>query len=151
MTDMENNPPIITNIKIERSIFWKIYFFIITGLILLGFLSWIGDEKFGIAEIVTILTSSIGTIGLYGFVFSKRIFKQSFWLYFLAVYLISDVAYFFITEIEIVSEIPEISPAENKIVGMLTIIIGFILSMPSYVGLLLYGLPSNKLWDVKRS
>ena len=149
MIDMENKPPIITNIKIERSIFWKIYFFIITGLILLGFLSWIGDEKFGIAEIVAILSSSVGTIGLYGFVFSKRIFKQSFWLYFLAAYLISDVSYFFITEIEIVPEIPEISPAENKIVRMLTIIITFILSLPSYVGLLLYGLPSNKLWKIK--
>ena len=143
--------PIITNIKIERSIFWKIYFFIITGLILLGFLSWIGDEKFGIAEIVAILTWPVGTIGLYGFVFSKRIFKQSFWLYFLAAYLISDVSYFFITEIEIVPEIPEISPAENKIVRMLTIIITFILSLPSYVGLLLYGLPSNKLWQIKRN
>ncbi len=151
MSDMENKPPIITDIKIERSIFWKIYFFIITGLILLGFLSWIGDEKFGIAEIVAILTSSVGTIGLYGFVFSKRIFKQSFWLCFLAAYLISDVFYFFITEIEIVPEIPEISPAENKIVRMLTIIIGFILSLPSYVGLLLYGLPSNKLWQIKRN
>ena len=78
MSDMENKPPKITNIKIERSIFWKIYFFIITGLILLGILGWVGDEKFGIAEIVAILTASIGTIGLYGFVFSKRIFKQSF-------------------------------------------------------------------------
>ena len=146
MSDMENKPPKITNIKIERSIFWKIYFFIITGLILLGILGWVGDEKFGIAEIVAILTASIGTIGLYGFVFSKRIFKQSFWLYFLAAYLISDVAYFFITDIEIVPEIPEISHAANNIVYMFTIIIGFILSLPSYVGLLLYGLPSNRLW-----
>ena len=42
----------------------------------------VGYEGFGVAEIISILTASIGSIGLYGYVFSKRIFKRSFWLYF---------------------------------------------------------------------
>jgi len=139
-------PPKITNIKVERSIFWKIYYFIITSLIILGCVGWIGDENFGLAEIVSILMSLIGTIGLYGYVFSKRIYKQSFWLYFLVFYLIFGVAYFFITDIETFPEIPEISHSANNIMVMFGIVITIILSLPAYIGLLLYALPSNKLW-----
>ena len=106
----------------------------------------ISYENFGIAEIISMLTASIGTIGLYGYVFSKRLFKRSFWLYFLAVYIILNIAYFFITDAVIFPEIKELSPAENKSVIFLTIIFGFVISFPSYVGLLLYGIPANKLW-----
>ena len=145
MTNMEKEP-IITDVKIQRSIFWKIYFFIITGITLFGFMEMISYENLGIAEIISMLTASIGTIGLYGYVFSKRLFKRSFWLYFLAVYIILNIAYFFITDAVIFPEIEELSPAENKSVILLTIIFGFVISFPSYVGLLLYGIPANKLW-----
>ena len=139
-------PPIITDIKIQRSIFWKIYFFIFTGLALLSFMEMVSYENFGIAEIIAMLIGIIGTIGFYGYVFSKRLFKRSFWLYFLAIYIIFDIAYFFITDAVIFPEIEELSPAENKFVILITIIFSFVISFPSYVGLLLYGLPSNKLW-----
>ena len=103
-------------------------------------------EGFGIAEIIYILTSAIGTIGLYGYVFSKRLFKRSFWLYFLAVFLIFNIAYPFITDAVIFPEMEDLSPAENKIVTLFAIIVSFVVSFPGFVGLVLYGLPSNKLW-----
>ena len=139
-------PPPLPDIKIQRSIFWKIYFFIITALTLFGFMEMVGYEGFGAAEIISILTSAVGIIGLYGYVFSKRIFKRSFWLYFLAVFILFSIAYFFITDAVIFPEIEELSPAENKIVILITIIFTFVISLPAYVGLLLYGIPSNKLW-----
>ena len=139
-------PPPLPDIKIQRSIFWKIYFFIFTGLALLSFMEMVSYENFGIAEIIAMLIGIIGTIGFYGYVFSKRLFKRSFWLYFLAIYIIFDIAYFFITDAVIFPEIEELSPAENKFVSLITIIFTFVISFPSYVGLLLYGLPSNKLW-----
>ena len=139
-------PPPLPDIKIQRSIFWKIYFFILVALTLFGFMGMISYEGFGIAEIISILTGCIGTIGLYGYVFSKRIFKRSFWLYFLAVFIIFNIAYFFITDAMIFPEIEELSPAENKFVILITIIFTFVISLPAYVGLLLYGIPSNKLW-----
>jgi len=145
VTNMEP-PLIITDIKIQRSIFWKIYFFILVALTLFGFMGMISYEGFGIAEIISILTACIGTIGLYGYAFGKRIFKRSFWLYFLAVYIIFNIAYFFITDAVIFPEIEELSPAENKFVILITIIFTFVISFPAYVGLLLYGIPSNKLW-----
>ena len=139
-------PPPLPDIKIQRSIFWKIYFFIITALTLFGFMEMVSYEGFGIAEIIYILTSAIGTIGLYGYVFSKRLFKRSFWLYFLAVFLIFNIAYPFITDAVIFPEMEDLSPAENKIVTLFAIIVSFVVSFPGFVGLVLYGLPSNKLW-----
>ena len=146
VTNMEPQP-IITDVKIQRSIFWKVYFFIITALTLFGFMEMVSYEGFGVAEIISILTSAIGIIGLYGYVFSKRIFKRSFWLYFLAVFIIFNVAYFFITDAVIFPEMEDLSPAENKVVTLFAIIVTFVVSFPGYVGLLLYGLPSNKLWE----
>ena len=145
ITNMEP-PPIITDIKIQRSIFWKINFFIITALTQFGVMEMVSYEGFGVAEIISILTSAIGIIGLYGYVFSKRIFKRSFWLYFLAIYIIFDIAYFFITDAVIFPEMEDLSPAENKFLTLFAIIVGSVISFPSYDGLLLYGLPSNKLW-----
>jgi hypothetical protein len=122
------------------------YFFTITSITILGIVGWMSDENFGLTEIVYIPMVLIGTIGLYGYVFSKRIYKQSFWLYFLVFYLIFGVAYFFITNIETFPEIPEISHSANNIMVMFGIVITIILSLPAYIGLLLYALPSNKLW-----
>jgi len=139
-------PPLITDIKLQRSIFWKIYFFIITALTLFGFMEMVSYEGFGIAEIIYILTSAIGIIGLYGYVFSKRLFKRSFWLYFLAVFIICNIAYPFITDAVIFPEFEELSPAENKFLILFAIIFSFVVSFLGNVGLLLYGLPSNKLW-----
>ena len=78
MTDMENKPPIITNIKIERSIFWKIYFFFIVCVTVLGTVFLFSEENFGVFEIILIPIVIISMIGLFGYVFSKKIYKRSF-------------------------------------------------------------------------
>ena len=140
------SPP-LPDIKIQRSIFWKIYFFIFTGSALLSFMEMVSYENFGIAEIIAMLIGIIGTIGFYGYVFSKMLFRRSFWLYFVAVFIIFSIAYFFITDAVIFPEIEELSPAENKFIILVTIIFTFVVSFPGYVGLLLYGIPSNKLWN----
>ena len=139
-------PPPLPDIKIQRSIFWKIYFFIFTGLALLSFMEMVSYENFGIAEIIAMLIGIIGTFGFYGYVFSKMLFRRSFWLYFLPVCIIFNIAYYFITDAVIFPEMEDLSPAENKFLTLFAIIVGSVISFPSYVGLLLYGLPSNKLW-----
>ena len=139
-------PPPLPDIKIQRSIFWKIYFFIFTGSALLSFMEMVSYENFGIAEIIAMLIGIIGTIGFYGYVFSKRLFKRSFWLYFLAIYIIFDIAYFFITDADLpgnrrtITSRKQICYPNNNYILVCYI-------FPSYVGLLLYG-SSNKLGKV---
>ena len=133
-------------IKIERSILWKMYFVLFVCLNVLGVGILFSEENFGIIEIIDIPMTLISTIGLYGYVFSKRIHKQSFWFSFFWVYLVFGFVNPFLSEIEFLADDPELSDAENKFVNIFTIVTMIPLILPAYIGLLLYALPSNKLW-----
>ena len=136
-------PPKTTNIKVERSIFWKIYFFIFVGLTSLEFIS--ESIETTIWDIVNIPIMIIAIIGLYGYVFSKNFYKQYFWLCFFVFLIIWDAMYFIVVGIP---PDPELTEMENKYIDLFAIILTYILMTPAYIGLLLYGLPSNKLWKV---
>ena len=138
-------------IKIKRSIFWKIYFVLLICLIVWGTNESLIDENSGLIEIIEIPMVLIATIGLFGYVFSKRIYKQSFWFTFFWVYLIFSLVSPFLSEIEFSTpDDPELSAAENKFINTFSMILAFVLIipliLPSYIGLLLYALPSNKIW-----
>ena len=134
-------PPKTTNIKVERSIFWKIYFFIFVGLTSLEFIS--ESIETTIWDIVNIPIMIMATIGLYGYVFSKNFYKQYFWLCFFVFLIIWDAMYFIVVGIP---PDPELTEMENKYIDLFAIILHYILMTPAYIGLLLYGMPSNKLW-----
>ncbi len=125
--------------EIKRS-WWKYYFYFLVGLTVLGFFEFLNNEASGIAEAIYYPMSIIGTIGLYGFVFSKKILYRTFWLYFIAIYLAATIAYFFITDID---QCGGMTPDEC----FYAYIISWAISLPGYIGILLYGLPSNKLWN----
>ena len=134
-------PPKTTNIKVERSIFWKIYFFIFVGLTSLEFI--FESIETTIWDIVNIPIMIMATIGLYGYVFSKNFYKQYFWLCFFVFLIIWDAVYFIVVG---VPSDPELTEIENKYIGLFAIAFTYILMTPAYIGLLFYGLPSNKLW-----
>ena len=133
-------------IKIERSILWKMYFVLFVCLNVLGVGILFSEENFGIIEIIDLPMTLISIIGLYGYVFSKRIHKQSFWFSFFWVYLVFSFVYPFLSEIEFLADDPELSDAENKFLNIFVIVTMIPLILPAYIGLLLYALPSNKLW-----
>tara|TARA_B100000586_G_C19869145_1_gene326051 strand:- start:72 stop:515 length:444 start_codon:yes stop_codon:yes gene_type:complete len=136
----------ISNIKVERSIFWKIYFCFMVYICVWATNENLNDENFGIIDFIDILMMLIWAIGLFGYVFSKRIYKQSFWIYFFGIYLAFCLVHPFLSEIEFVPDDPELSATENKFIKTFALVFAILLSLPSYIGLLLYGLPSNKLW-----
>ena len=138
-------------IRIKRSIFWKIYFVLLICLIVWGTNESLIDENSGLIEIIEIPMVLIATIGLFGYVFSKRIYKQSFWICFFWILLAYSLVSPFLSEIEFSPpDDPELSAAENKFINTFSMIFSFVLIiplfLPSYIGLLLYALPSNKLW-----
>ena len=134
------------DIKIKRSIFWKIYFCFMVYICVWATNENLKDENFGIIDFIDILMMLIWAIGLFGYVFSKRIYKQSFWIYFFGIYLAFCLVHPFLSEIEFMPSDPELSATENKFINIFALVFGTLLSLPSYIGLLLYGLPSNKLW-----
>ena len=130
----------------QRSILWKMYFVLFVCLNVLGVGILFSEENFGIIEIIDLPMTLISIIGLYGYVFSKRIHKQSFWFSFFWVYLVFSFVSPFLSEIGFLADDPELSDAENKFVNIFTIVTMIPLILPAYIGLLLYALPSNKLW-----
>ena len=60
-------------IRIKRSIFWKIYFVLLICLIVWGTNESLIDENSGLIEIIEIPMVLIATIGLFGYVFFVRI------------------------------------------------------------------------------
>ena len=138
-------------IRIKRSIFWKIYFVLLICLIVWGTNESLIDENSGLIEIIEIPMVLIATIGLFGYVFSKRIYKQSFWICFFWILLAYSLVSPFLSEIEFSPpDDPELSAAENKFINTFSMIFSFVLIIPLFlpwfIGLLLYALPSNKLW-----
>jgi len=138
-------------IRIKRSIFWKIYFWLIVCVSIWGLSFTLSHENSGLIEIIDIPMGLIATIGLFGYVFSKRIYKQSFWICFFWILLAYSLVSPFLSEIEFSPpDDPELSAAENKFINTFSMIFSFVLIiplfLPSYIGLLLYALPSNKLW-----
>jgi hypothetical protein len=126
--------------EIQRSKWWKYYFYLLVAITALGSIEFLINEASGIAEAIYVPLSIIGLIGLYGYVFSRKILHRTFWLYFIAIYLAATIAYYFVTDIDLSADM---TPEEYIYVN----IFSWAISLPGYIGILLYGLPSNKLWN----
>lgn len=124
-------------IRVKRSIFWKIYFCFIVFLTVMVVYNCLIDENLRLMEIIDTAMTLPATIGLFGYVFSKRIYKQWFWICFFGVYS----SYSFIVEVKHLLYALEVSQFQ-----LFTVIFAITLTLPAYIALLLYALPSNKLW-----
>ena len=127
-----------------KTIIWKIYFFVFTGILVSICLSLPSQEKFGFVDALAIAMSLIGTVGFYGYIFSVRIAKRVFWLLFFVIYMCVEASYFFFSSIEFAR--PELKDGESEHILLLTIVVSYGLAIPHYMGLLLYGLPSSEIW-----
>jgi hypothetical protein len=122
-----------------RSVFWKIYFFIITILSFLGMMSFLLSNGAGLIDYAEFVLLIIASAGLYGFAFCKKILTPGFWIPFLVFYLISGIFY-------------EPLSSVNMRQGMtdsayyISVAIGYILSLPGYYGLYKYGKKNEQPW-----
>jgi len=120
-------------IRVKRSILWKIYFCFIVFLTVMVVYNCLIDENLRLMEIIDTAMTLPATIGLFGYVFSKRIYKQWFWICFFGVYSSYSFFSFF-------------KANEVNLYPLFTVIFAITLTLPAYIALLLYALPSNKLW-----
>ena len=58
---------------------WKIYFWIYGGLTIIGLFMYLGLIPWNLASWIEFTTSVIGVIGVYAFVFNRKIFNSMFW------------------------------------------------------------------------
>jgi hypothetical protein len=123
----------------KRSIWWKIYFFLITIMSAFGLISYLADPNAGLAEYISLFLWLVATTGLFGFVFLKAIYKPDFWLYMLVTYLIFTVAYYFITSVDL-----RMGMSDSEF--YISTAIGVLLSLPGYYALYSDSKSDNPAW-----
>ena len=142
---MENNPYQTPESDIEqtgdlkRSVWWKLYFFLITILTAMGMAIFFAEPEVGIAEYLYLPIWIIGTVGFFGFVFIKPVHKPEFWLKLFFFYVAYTIIYYFITDID---QQMDMSDMEYYI----STAIGWIISIPAYYALYAYSNPSYPAW-----
>ena len=65
--------------ELKRSIWWKVYFFVFTSIYVLSLYMLSMEPRAGIAEIIDSVNAIVSTVGLFGFVFLKPIYKPDIW------------------------------------------------------------------------
>ncbi|MCG8672128.1 MAG: hypothetical protein MI867_22170 [Pseudomonadales bacterium] len=126
-------------IQIKTGVFWKIYFVIMTFLLVSGLNSLLAAENSGWAEIVSIIISMPAILGFFCYVFSKRIITREFWSIFFYVYLLFNISYYMLTDIQL-------SAGMDTKSFLVVQSISWGISLPLYWALYRYGSKSYGLW-----
>lgn len=129
--------------KPHRSLWWKAYFFIIVPLSFWSIFDLLNAEGAGLIEIIEFIFMTIATFGLFGFVFSKKIFRPGFWIPFLVAYVLTDLSYGSLSSVDLQQGL---SDKEY----MTSIIIGFLLCFPEYYALYRLGDKNSPIWNAQR-
>ncbi len=125
--------------KVNRSIWWKIYFFTITILSFAGMSSLLISDNAGIVDFAEFVLLLIATAGLFGYVFLKRILTARFWIPFLIFYIIAGLAY------EPLSSV-DMRAGMSDVAYYISMAIGYLLSLPGYYALYMYGKKNEPPW-----
>ena len=76
------------------------------------------------------------------------IYKRLFWFY---IFCLNHVFAFlepFVRE-SLFAHDPDFTAAENKIINTISYLVSILILLQGYIGVLSYGLPSNKLWKIR--
>lgn len=125
--------------KYKRSIWWKIYFFVFTILSFTGTISILAADGAGIVDYVALLLEVVATVGLFGFVFLKRILWPKFWLVYLILYFVSGFFYEFLSGVDMRDGM-----SDNEY--YISMAIGYLIAAPAYFALFLYSRENNPIW-----
>lgn len=136
-----NTPSSDVEVKSEkkRSIFWKIYFFFLVLLSIVGYIEIYSIEGGGIAEAISLLIALPATVGLFGYVFCKKILTPSVWLPVLILSITYGVVYYQITNVDLAAGM-------DSTTYLITQGVGWVISVPAYIALYLYSRPTNFIW-----
>jgi len=143
MTENIYKPPsseLNENPILKRSIWWKIYFFLITLISIFGLISHIVADGSGFPEYISLMSFVVATVGLFGFCFLIKILTPKFWMVYLFVYIAYGFIYLFITNVDV-----RMGMSDQEF--YISWAIGLLISLPAYFGLFSYGRPGNLIWS----
>ncbi len=146
---MENNPYQTPESDIvqpqgefKRSIWWKIYFYFIVIISVLGQLLATLEGGDGLAEYLSLTSFVFTTIGLFAFVYNKPIASAKFWFYTLVVTFAYGFIYYGITKVDLQEGLSDLE-------FYITTIIGFVLMLPNYYALYAISKSDHRVWQTQ--
>ncbi len=126
--------------KLNRNIAWKIYFFLIVALSVLGIIGLFAIDGSGWPEILSTILIIPATIGFFGYAFSKKILFQKFWTVNFIVQLAWAFLYYFVTKADLAGGMDQESFIASQAIM-------WVLSVPYYIALFLYSRKNYPLWQ----
>lgn len=118
---------------------WKIYFFILTGLLLVLYAITFSGPLEGVLHYLDVPISMVALLGIYGYAFKRPIGHYNLWKIWFFVIVLWDGFY---------NLIP-FKAAVFQPSDLVAILIGYGIIIPGYVALYLYGFRSQSLWERK--
>ena len=118
---------------------WKIYFCILTGLLLVLYAITFSGSVMGVVHYLDVPISLVALVGVYGYAFKRPIGHHNFWKIWFCLIVLWDAFYNLV--------LPE--PAVFQPADLVAILIGYGIIIPGYIALYLYGFRSQRLWERK--
>ena len=136
--------------------FWKFYFYLAIILIIIEFslrvvVSYFiaGEPYFSPKNQLDLTVKVICLIGLYGFVFKRKIISQVFWIIIFIAIIPYDVWCIY-SEIMLEEMLNKNCLSTSSVLDFLgEFTFFFLLSLPFYIALFLYGFKSKDIWSKK--
>jgi len=123
----------------NKKIGWKIYFFILSFLLLIAYFD-IFRSGATLFDFVDVIISLIALLGLFGYSFQRKIYNVRLWRTWLFVIVIWDVVYNLLLTHTV--GVAQIQIKLSLVEYMLTMLI----ILPEYIALFLYGYKSPNFW-----
>jgi hypothetical protein len=124
----------------NRKTGWKIYFFILSFLLLIAYFD-IFRTGATLFDFVDVIISLIALLGLFGYSFQRKIYEKKLWQIWLFVIIIWDVIYNLLLT-------HTLGVAQNSIkLSLGGYIFNMLTLLPEYFALYFYGYQSSDLWN----
>ncbi|WP_415753811.1 hypothetical protein [Pseudomonas leptonychotis] len=125
--------------NLNRSIVWKIYFYFMLALTLVGVAGLLTVDGKGAAELISLILAIPSLTGLFGYVFSKKILTRNLWAVNFYVQIAWGALYYFVTT-------ADLSAGMDQQLYIVSTAVMWVLSIPGYIALFLYASKNYPTW-----
>ena len=129
-------------VHLRKAYFW---FFVALNIVAIGsYAFYLDQEPMEITDYVSLITTPLGVIALFGYAYSKVFFRQWLWVGVVIIILANEVIYGF--SYFVIAAYEEVQAGNIEISNLKYPVISLLLFVPYYIGITKYAL-NKKSWN----